>query len=62
MTLDLERQEVDAILNILAERPFREVHQLVNKIVQQANEQLAQAPPPPLRNGDAVSGVTQAVQ
>jgi hypothetical protein len=56
MTLNLERQEVDAILGILAERPFREVHQLVAKILQQANEQLAQ-PQPRAANGEDRPGV-----
>lgn len=40
MKLELTEQEVNTLLNALAQRPFAEVFQLVGKIQEQAQEQL----------------------
>ena len=40
ITLELSQEEVNQILFALAERPYREVFELVAKIQQQGNEQL----------------------
>lgn len=39
ITLTLSQQEVQTILNSLAERPFREVHEVVHSVLSQANNQ-----------------------
>lgn len=36
--MDLEPQEVDHVVNILADRPWKEVNNLVQKIVGQMND------------------------
>lgn len=48
MRIELERREVEAILNILAERPYSQVYQLIGKIVQQTQPQMQ---PKPSSNG-----------
>lgn len=40
--LDLEVNEVNAILTILAERPYKEVYSLLTKVQQQAHTQFQQ--------------------
>lgn len=45
MTLDLDPKEIEFIVNVLAQRPFAEVAQLIDKIVSQAKAQ----PQPPLQ-------------
>lgn len=43
MNIELTEVEVNIVLNALAQRPFGEVYQLIDKVRQQA---LAQVPPP----------------
>lgn len=38
-TLHLEDREVDYVMQVLQTRPYGEVAQLINKLVQQLNEQ-----------------------
>lgn len=42
MKLELEVSEVDAVLALLSERPYREVSPLIHKILQQANDPVLQ--------------------
>lgn len=39
MQLDLTVAELDYVLKTLAQRPFAEVHELIKKILEQANSQ-----------------------
>lgn len=47
LTLVLNQSETQAILNLLAEQPFKNVTDLISKIVRQATEQLAGPTEPP---------------
>jgi hypothetical protein len=42
--LDLTVAELDYVLKTLAQRPFGEVHELIKKILDQANDQQNQGP------------------
>ena len=44
MTLDLERNEVEQIVNVLAARPYGEVKMLIEKIIGQVNQPQNQQP------------------
>jgi hypothetical protein len=48
--LQLEREEIQEIVNALADRPYRQVAQLIPKVLGQTNAQLA---PPSEANTDA---------
>jgi len=41
INLQLAPQEVQYILNVLAERPYRECNEVIGKIMGQANPQMA---------------------
>lgn len=43
--IDLTIAEVDFILNIMADRPFKEVHRILNKLQGQARAQVQPEPP-----------------
>ena len=47
ITLTLTVDEANQILDALGKEPFNKVFQLINKIQQQANQQLNNNPPPP---------------
>lgn len=42
MKLELETKEVDFLMNVLAQRPWGEVNDLIGKLVKQANDRLLQ--------------------
>ena len=44
VALKLDPKEFEYIINILAQRPFGEVNNLLQKMVQQANQQVAPQP------------------
>ena len=43
-TLEFSEEEVNYILNVLAERPFKECHSLLTKIQEQASGQVQSEP------------------
>lgn len=47
----LQAQEWNQIINILYDRPYREVASLINKITEQVQAAAGQATPQPLANG-----------
>ncbi len=46
MNLNLETKEVDVVLNILSGAPWRDVHLIIQKVMNQANDPAFQADPP----------------
>jgi hypothetical protein len=46
VTLDLTQQEFEYLMNVLGQRPFLEVQGLIQKLVQQANNQRTSGPIP----------------
>ena len=47
MNFKLEPNEVDHVMTLLMERPWKEVNGLINKIMAQANDPQMQNPPEP---------------
>lgn len=47
ITFNLERQEAELILNALAQLPYAQSANIINKLQQQAQECLANVPPEP---------------
>jgi hypothetical protein len=46
INVKLTLEEVNAVVSVMAQLPFNQVHELVNKIRNQAIEQIQEASPP----------------
>lgn len=46
ITIKLTPYELDQVMNILAEKPYKEVCGVISKVLAQANSPAIQAPPP----------------
>ncbi len=52
ISLQLSIEEVNTLLNALGDRPYAQVFELIQKIHQQAEEQVQQTPAPPDGKGE----------
>jgi hypothetical protein len=56
INVKLSLEEVNAVVSVMAQLPFNQVHELVNKIRSQAIEQIQEASPPDEDQNETGSG------
>jgi hypothetical protein len=56
INVKLTLEEVNAVVSVMAQLPFNQVHELVNKIRNQAIEQIQEASPPEENQNETGSG------
>ena len=56
INVKLTLEEVNAVISVMAQLPFNQVHELVNKIRGQAIEQIQEASPPDVEQNETGSG------
>jgi hypothetical protein len=56
INVKLTLEEVNAVVSVMAQLPFNQVHELVNKIRSQAIEQIQEASPPVEEQNETGSG------